>query len=488
MSRRLAGFKSGGQKIHPNPDREARARKPLEMNRTVQTTNSQSPLWRRLAPGAAGSPGREPTPPLAVSTSSSTTASDTLSALTATDTPKRRGIARTSSASGSASGSAASPPTPTHGGISMQPLSPDSVAELPDHLDHHGLDGGGSGGGGDSSAPCTFVTPIKKKAAAAMGASTTSTATLAYSSSGGGSGAAAAEKAASNKTNSTTPTTSASKAAAAAAASRSHVGTPKSPARSALAAEKAASNKTNSTTPTTSASKAAAAAASRSHVGTPKSPARSALPRLKVVLDMDECLIHSIFNEGVTPGRVAYGRASSGPPHAAAAAHAVESFPLTMLDRAKCLVNKRPRVDWFLEQVSSRFDTYVMTAGTRDYAEPLLDVLDPNRVLKGRFYRDSCVFHEGHYFKDLRLVDEDPRRVLLVDNNPASFVLCPANGIPVVSFYDDPQDRGLEGVLAVLLQLEAERDVRRPLRQMYGLEAKLAPLSRQFNRGGQRFS
>ena len=27
---------------------------------------------------------------------------------------------------------------------------------------------------------------------------------------------------------------------------------------------------------------------------------------------------------------------------------------------------------------------------------------------------------------------------VLVDNNPASFVLCPANGIPVTSFYDDP--------------------------------------------------
>jgi RNA polymerase II subunit A small phosphatase-like protein len=81
--------------------------------------------------------------------------------------------------------------------------------------------------------------------------------------------------------------------------------------------------------------------------------------------------------------------------------------------------------------VAARFDTYVMTAGTRDYAEPLLDVLDKNRVLKGRFYRDSCVFHEGHYFKDLRLVDSDPKRVLLVDNNPASFVLCPANGVPV---------------------------------------------------------
>ena len=73
--------------------------------------------------------------------------------------------------------------------------------------------------------------------------------------------------------------------------------------------------------------------------------------------------------------------------------------------------------------------------------------------------------------------------MVLVDNNPASFVLCPANGIPVPSFYDDPADRGLEGALQVLLAIEAERDVRKLLRQMYGLEAKLGPLTRQFQRG-----
>ena len=126
-----------------------------------------------------------------------------------------------------------------------------------------------------------------------------------------------------------------------------------------------------------------------------------------------------------------------------------------------------------------------MTAGTRDYAEPLLDQLDPKGLLKGRFYRDSCVFHEGHYFKDLSLVDQDFKRVVLVDNNPASFVLCPANGIPVPSFYDDPRDAGLEEALKVLLRIEQEKDVRKPLRQMFGLEVKLNPLIRQFQRGSR---
>ena len=95
-------------------------------------------------------------------------------------------------------------------------------------------------------------------------------------------------------------------------------------------------------------------------------------------------------------------------------------------------------------QVATRFDCYVMTAGTREYAEPLLDELDPYGLLKGRFYRDDCIFHEGHFLKDLTLVDSNPKRVVLVDNNPASFVLCPANGIPVPSFYDDPrgEERG----------------------------------------------
>mmetsp|Transcript_34794 Transcript_34794/g.44880 ORF Transcript_34794/g.44880 Transcript_34794/m.44880 type:complete len:375 (+) Transcript_34794:49-1173(+) len=220
-------------------------------------------------------------------------------------------------------------------------------------------------------------------------------------------------------------------------------------------------------------------------IGSPSKPIAIKIPKLKVVLDMDECLIHSIFNEGIQPGRMPFARPNAPPPSPPPqhiTPQTLESFPLKMLDNASCLVNKRPRIDWFLEQVANRFETYVMTAGTRDYAEPLLDKLDSKRLLKGRFYRDSCVFHDGHYFKDLNLVDQDPRRIVLVDNNPASFVLCPANGIPVISFYDDPNDRALEQALEVLISLENENDVRRMLRQMYNLETKLAPMVRHFQR------
>ena len=61
--------------------------------------------------------------------------------------------------------------------------------------------------------------------------------------------------------------------------------------------------------------------------------------RLTVVLDMDECLIHSVFEEDV-----GY-RQHEERPDGLAASGECEKFPLTMLDGGKCTVNKRPGVD-----------------------------------------------------------------------------------------------------------------------------------------------
>lgn len=117
-------------------------------------------------------------------------------------------------------------------------------------------------------------------------------------------------------------------------------------------------------------------------------------------------------------------------------------------------------------------------------------------MFRGRFYRDSCVFHPelGVFGKDLNNVlqtrkkmmlndnatatDEcdlpcDERRVVLVDNNPLSFLPNPSNGILVSSFYDDPKDDTLEAVMELLHELDESEDVRPILDSRFGLKDAL---------------
>lgn len=82
-------------------------------------------------------------------------------------------------------------------------------------------------------------------------------------------------------------------------------------------------------------------------------------------------------------------------------------------------VRQRPYLRLFLEAVASMFDIVIFTAGQSIYAEQLLDILDPNQTLIGqRVYRDSCVFADGGYLKDLTILGRDLARIAIVDNTP----------------------------------------------------------------------
>lgn len=221
--------------------------------------------------------------------------------------------------------------------------------------------------------------------------------------------------------------------------------------------------------------------------------------RLIVVLDVDECLVHSTDFSDEDDG--VYRQAEASRQRQAGGDGAPQSFPVTIKNsNVTCTVLKRPDVDEFLRACAAEFEVYTFTAGIQDYAEPLLDNLDQGRgMLAGRFYRHDCrevlVPAVGfQYLKDLTAVTADLHRCVLVDNNPLSFVCQPRNGIPVPDFVGVPDKvltresyemRGKEGrtsvppVLEVLRELAGLPDVRPALAAKFGLEANLAGARRR---------
>ena len=256
-------------------------------------------------------------------------------------------------------------------------------------------------------------------------------------------------------------------------------------------------------------------------------PQRSYKSDLVVVLDMDECLLHSQFlsahqdindyrqYEAERSSRSLNRRYQNGLSARNGDSRqngsngdfdnedslplfdefeldnhsAVDSFQITLPDGDAVLVNQRPYLNEFLQKLTSTFETHVFTAAMKVYACPVLDVLDPKKeMLSKRFYRESCTVHEelGVYVKDLENVlgDQEPpqrtfneKRVVLVDNNPLSFLANPSNGILVSNFYDDPHYETLPAVLDLLEELDQLEDVRPRLQEMFGLSDALAQVT-----------
>ncbi|CAM9330003.1 unnamed protein product [Scytosiphon promiscuus] len=194
--------------------------------------------------------------------------------------------------------------------------------------------------------------------------------------------------------------------------------------------------------------------------------------KMTVVLDMDECLLHSKFH-GPGAASEAYRQLEERPD----AVSEVNSFWVALDDGDTAQVNKRPGLDPFLEALARDYNTIVFTAAMPDYAGPVLDYIDPKGTLfHRRLYRSSCRQVKGAFLKDLSVLgieSTDMSRTVLVDNNPLSFICQPTNGILVASFYDDPNDTALASVMQLIRHLDHAGDVRPILKDMFRLDTLL---------------
>ncbi|KAF5736295.1 CTD small phosphatase-like protein 2 [Tripterygium wilfordii] len=170
---------------------------------------------------------------------------------------------------------------------------------------------------------------------------------------------------------------------------------------------------------------------------------------ITLVLDLDETLVHSTLE------------------------HRDDAdFTFTVFFNMKehtVYVKKRPHLQTFLQRVAEMFEIIIFTASQSIYAEQLLDIIDPEKkFISRRVYRESCIFSDGTYTKDLTVLDVDLAKVAIIDNSPQVFRLQVNNGIPIKSWFDDPSDCALISLLPFLETLVDADDVRPIIAKKFG--------------------
>jgi len=146
-------------------------------------------------------------------------------------------------------------------------------------------------------------------------------------------------------------------------------------------------------------------------------PGKEGEPVYTLVLDMDETLIH--FEEVGGKGRFFI----------------------------------RPYAERFLKEMAELYEIVVFTAGVQEYADKVLDILDPNKYITHRLYRQHLTLRPGIILKDLSKIGRDLFRTMIIDNAPENFKLQPDNGIEIISWYNNPYDTELLELMPFLTEL-----------------------------------
>ena len=172
-----------------------------------------------------------------------------------------------------------------------------------------------------------------------------------------------------------------------------------------------------------------------------------------VIFDLDETLVHCVMDpnkaEVVIPVQLPTGES-------------------TLIG-----FNIRPFALECLEAASQLHEVVVFTASSKNYADQVLDYLDPSRTLiHHRLYRDSCIMTNGVYVKDLRILkNRTLEDTIIIDNSAYSFAYQIDNGVPIIEWIDDRNDRELYNLIGYLRMIAKESDVREINRRAFKLNS-----------------
>ena len=177
----------------------------------------------------------------------------------------------------------------------------------------------------------------------------------------------------------------------------------------------------------------------------PYLPPISKKNKYTIVLDIDETLGHFIHNEIDAKYFHNYGFIIEN-----------DKISFNTVGKDKKRVGfflVRPYAKYFLEKIKNLFfEIVIFSAGTKDYCDKVLDILDlNNNLINYRLYRTHLSLRNiNNDVKDLSLLGRDLSKLIMIDNFSENFKLQQDNGLPINSWVGDITDTSLRDIIPIM--------------------------------------
>ena len=149
--------------------------------------------------------------------------------------------------------------------------------------------------------------------------------------------------------------------------------------------------------------------------------------------------------------------------------NSLNSLKKSIKTMSKVYLSRRPYLDKFLSELNSYYEICIYSASSKKYALAILDIIDPNKIISKKFFRDDCIYLNNSetfsYIKDLEKFNKNYNDLIIIDDNASSFILQKENGIPIKSWRGDRKDFELLKLIPILKNLSVFYDVRTEIKQ-----------------------
>ncbi|CAI9784096.1 unnamed protein product [Fraxinus pennsylvanica] len=133
---------------------------------------------------------------------------------------------------------------------------------------------------------------------------------------------------------------------------------------------------------------------------------------------------------------------------------------------------KRPGVDAFLEHLAQFYEIVVFSGKPSTDVDPVVDRLDPKNCIRYRLSRGATRYVDGKHFRDLSMLNRDPKKVLYISAHALEDSLQSENCVSIKPWQGEVEDTALVDLIPFLeyVAKHAPADVRTVLASYQGLD------------------